>query len=254
MKLIVTTMLIVIATSSLTFSQRKQKKLSSQPTPQQKKTSPTPKQEEPSPLTAPSDEQLVEWGAFTPIFDPLMGIIGAAKRKYILDSRISALLTDIADDTMYLHDKWMSAKAEPSPAIYKSALEVNKSLLEEVVNKGLSAEKALPILQDVRDDLRVKAEECKKSSRGWDSLIELTIITVKDLQPVSGYEVWFVPKGWADRPEKWERFPKLSSPSIKRLAPGRYMFRLKKEVEARAEPVTVGGEGKPRMEQDMRVP
>lgn len=205
--------------------------------------------------TAPPQEAVVQWEDYIDTFADLMNLHRALNRSLgARDRRIKVLLEDISRDISFLRAEWRGNAGSESPATYKASLEVNVALMSEVVKKKLPPKKALPVLQDVRDDLRVKAEDCRLNPQGWDALVEFTVHTKQAMQPVSGYEVWFVPKGWADKPEKWARFSSLSSPTAKPLAPGRYMIRLKKESATAPEPVTVGGEGKPKQDHDMRVP
>ncbi len=163
------------------------------------------------------------------------------------------LLISIRASTTFLRDRWThSLEHPPVPKSYVESLQLDADTLGGLTGRRLSDQNTNAILRDVADDLEIKVAHCKASLKGWASVISVNINTLKQGNPIAGLEVWYVPKGWADVPERWMRCPKLSSPATAgQLPPGKYMVRV---AGAPAVPVTVGGSGKDEQSIDLLVP
>jgi hypothetical protein len=164
------------------------------------------------------------------------------------------LLQSILKDTAFLNSRWHLNKGEPIPRDYVASLTLDADQIAWTKENGIkdSNKTINVILQNVADDLRIKASHCEASARGWASLITVSINTVKaDRTAISGLEVWYVPKGWADFKDRWNRCRTLSSPSAQNLAPGLYMMRVS---NGDAVPVPIGGDGKDTTSVDLLVP
>jgi hypothetical protein len=107
----------------------------------------------------------------------------------------------------------------------------------------------------VASDLEIKAAYIHSSRGTALRLVQVVVHTVKDSKELGGYEVWYVPKGWADDPGAFRRFGRLSSPTYTDLAPGNYLMWVQKgEVSAAKQTFSVGKQGKSRDELDLVTP
>lgn len=167
-------------------------------------------------------------------------------------------LISIRESTAFLHEKWGEFPRGPIPTAYLSSLRLDSDLLREVFHANESEpddqqkEHIDRVLQNIAEDLAIKASHCKTSAKGWASLIWVDINTLRmDGSVVKGLEVWYVPLGWADVKDRWLRCLKLSSPaSVGQLAPGKYMIRVE---GGESVPVKIGGDGKEKQGVDLRV-
>lgn len=200
---------------------------------------------------AQPQQETVAWGDFEPV---LVGLASKAsdiqKALGKEDTKTTQLLDSIKSSVQVLLREW-GRDVSDGPKSYYLGLTSNDELLKNVLEKKFSNAQALKVLQSVADDLRIKAAHCVKSEGGWATLINAIVTTKKDGKVVTEHEVWFVQLGWADAPERWERFPKLSSPTEKSLAPGIYMMRVK---NGESTPIEIGGDGKNQQGVDLIAP
>jgi|ERR1700730_506998 len=180
--------------------------------------------------------------------------IAAANPSKTAGPRFDAKLVEsIRENTAFLQQRWAADTQHGGiPKDYLAGLQLDAEQLRGVVAAARATEKTNGILQDVADDLQVKASHCKSSSKGWASLVSVDINTLKpDGSVVKGLEVWYVLKGWAESSDRWTRCRKVSSPaSAGKLSPGKYMMRI-----ANGEPrvVQIGGDGKDAQSVDLLV-
>jgi hypothetical protein len=167
------------------------------------------------------------------------------------------LIQSINESSDFLKEKWGTDSTQtPIPRAYLESLELDSEQLSRAAqaskNEKVSREQLNAMLKDVAEDLAIKASHCKSSSTGWASLITVEIRTLKDQRPVAGLQVWYVPKGWADMPDRWTRCSKLSTPtSAGSLPPGLYMMRVEKGDPV---PIRVGGDGKDTQSVELLAP
>jgi hypothetical protein len=198
----------------------------------------------------------VEWSEYSGVFSRLRNAVDVVRTSNGDDN----LLEDIDQDISFLSEEWSDNFTDQrSLPAFKNSLEMDSALLGEIQSNHLTGDQAKKAIHNVRDDLHIKAENCKASHglghNGWDSLINLSVITKHGDIPVSGYEVWIVQAGWDNHPEKWTRSSTLSSPALfKKLAPGLYMIKAKKEAVTEAEPMPVGGHSESQQTWDVIVP
>jgi hypothetical protein len=201
-----------------------------------------------------SEVETVGWKAAERPFTDLAENAGTLQSAMAATNDTAAnLLASIRVSTQFLRDRWThSLEHQPVPKSYLESLQLDADILKNLPARKLSDHNANAILRDVADDLAIKAAHCKASIKGWASVIAISINTLKQGNPVTGLEVWYVPKGWADVPERWMRCSKLSSPALAGLLPpGNYMLRI---AAGEPVPVRVGGDGKDMQSIDLLVP
>jgi hypothetical protein len=138
---------------------------------------------------------------------------------------------------------------------YQEALEMDAKLLESLIKRG-DIESVLGKLKEVRSSLELKVKFAASSKGSALRLIQLLVKTVQKQQEVNGYEVWYVPRGWAGAPDKYRRFDDLSSPAIKELPAGNYLIWLQvagRDVTERI-PITLGEDDKSKRRVTLSVP
>jgi hypothetical protein len=163
------------------------------------------------------------------------------------------LIKSIRENTDFLQQRWAADVQHGGiPKDYLAGLQLDAERLRGVVAAATVTEKTNGILQDVADDLQIKASHCKSSSKGWASLISVDINTLKrDGSVVKGLEVWYVLKGWAGVSDRWTRCRKVSSPaSAGKLSPGKYVMRI---ADGEPRVVQIGGDGKDTQSIDLLV-
>jgi len=112
------------------------------------------------------------------------------------------------------------------------------------------------MLEDVAMDLRIKAEQGRRSADGVGKAIRVKARTRSGANEVSGYEVWLAPKVAMDIESARERFRISSSPTGELdLPPGNYAFWARKGETATGQVTKkIGGQGEGQIEVDLEVP
>jgi hypothetical protein len=101
----------------------------------------------------------------------------------------------------------------------------------------------LGLLDSVGRDIAIKAQQCRLF--GGPVPVSVNVISKDHVnQEVSGYEVWFVRKGFEDTPREFRRFERHSSPAARVFNdPGYYVLWLERQepggARARGERVDV---------------
>jgi hypothetical protein len=169
------------------------------------------------------------------------------------NEKAASFLTSIRASTKFLRDRWThSLEHQPIPKTYVESLQLDADILGGLPSRKLADNEMNAALRDVAEDLETKAEHCRLSPKGWASVISVSVNTFRQGAPVAGLEVWYVPKGWADVPERWMRCAKLSSPAkAGQLPPGNYMLRV---ATGPPVPVRIGGSGKDEQSVDLLAP
>jgi hypothetical protein len=145
-------------------------------------------------------------------------------------------------------------KSTPPPA-FVEALEMDANLLE-IISKKREVERALALLREVRSSIELKVKFAKSSKGNALRLIQLLVRTVHGQSEVSNYEVWYVPRGWADVPDKFRRFDDLSSPAIKDMPAGNYIIwvQVTGKIVTERTPITLGDDGSSKRKITLSVP
>jgi hypothetical protein len=144
-----------------------------------------------------------------------------------------------------LNEKWIqdSGAQAPVPRVYFNSLKADVDALKRVGSLERYSAADDDLLRDVARDLELKVIHCNLSSKGWADTVETRVSTMKATAkvPVHSLEVWYAPRGWATDKSHWLRFPRLSTPTEAKLAPGIYMVRYKGGTD---QPMWVGEGGK----------
>jgi hypothetical protein len=161
---------------------------------------------------------------------------------------VNDLLDNIAANTRSLRETARRRKASTIPPEYLESLKLNAELLmsvaEELLNSSYSRTRVIAMLTHVAEDLSTKVIFSQRLMGAGLRLVEFVVHTKKDGKEHGGYEVWYVPRGWLDTPDKFRRSDYPSSPAIMKLAPGNYMVWLKKDkVTTEKVPYTLGKDG-----------
>ena len=173
---------------------------------------------------------------------------GTGNKRAVTVDISPELVKSVQTSSEVLNEKWMANKGGSVPLAYVESIKLDSALLGKLPDLKNNQPQANAILRNTAEDLAVKAEHCRLSPNGWASLISVKVNTLKGGKVVSGLEVWYVPRGWADVPEMWVRCASLSSPATVDLPPGVYMLRV-----SDAQPITtkIGGDGKAEMGVDL---
>jgi hypothetical protein len=173
------------------------------------------------------------------------------------DTDAKALSAKIHDDVLFITQIWLGSKTPYSPG-YELSISYDIALLNDAVKPDTKAADAKAMLADVAADLDVKVAFARKSNgiaESADGMIQVSVTTKKDGQPVNGYLVRCNPKRYADRTTPMFPFSKMSSPTISRVPPGNYVFYAENANHERVGevPITIGLQGKPSEEVDLPV-
>ena len=224
--------------------------------------------------TQSKKEETVKWDDYTAVFRDISDSLTALRSTAGTNQEALQLLDDIGSRNATLKGEWDKAstaawrelsEAPPTAAGWKVnqsrwesmtatpksflvSLKNNLLLLQSIINQKLKDPEMLPLLKDVADDMRIKAGHC--THNGWASLVTVTVVTKKSIDKIEGYEVAYVPAGWANDPTQWVDFPKLST-AFKDLPPGLYKMRIKGCEPKRVE---IDGNGANKQEVELKIP
>ena len=99
--------------------------------------------------------------------------------------------------------------------------------------------KAARLIQEVAQDLNIKADNARHSADGLGREVLVKVRTKREGREIEAYEVWYVQRGMLDDKSFYTRFGKLSSPTEERsLCPGRYALWARKGKNE-GEPATI---------------
>lgn len=180
------------------------------------------------------------------------------------DDKATGWLNKIESSVAFLQGLTTSSSGKEMPEEYLKSIKLDADLLKTLAEKRLSLDPKFDRtelyqgLEDVASDLEIKVATIKRSRGDAVKLIEVFVRAKKGEQEVGGFEVWYVPRGWANNPGQYRRFDSLSNPSnppSMNLAPGNYLMWLSKGKDAtQRQPVRIGGDGRTKREFDLVVP
>jgi hypothetical protein len=180
------------------------------------------------------------------------------------DVKATEWLNKIDSSVAFLKGFTASNSNKEMPEEYLKSLKLNADLLKTLAEKRYSPDPKFDRtelyqgLEDVASDLEIKVATIKRSRGDAVKLIEVIVRAKKGEQEVGGFEVWYVPRGWANNPGQYRRFDSLSNPNnppSMNLAPGNYLMWLNKGKDAtERQPVRIGGDGRVKREFDLVVP
>jgi hypothetical protein len=174
------------------------------------------------------------------------------------------LLDDIEENVKTLAGVATGTRPVVFPAEYLESLTLDADLLKKLAGQKHNPKSAadrkriVAQLKDVDEDVAIKVVALKHGRGGSARLVEVTAHARKEAQDLGGYEVWYVPKGWASNSGAYKRFDGLSNPSSPpsmNLAPGNYLMWLSKGGAAsNRQPVSIGGDGRTKRDLDLVAP
>jgi hypothetical protein len=169
--------------------------------------------------------------------------------------QVRRLVQESSDHVAYLREL---SRANDVPTEYLWHLQLDVELLETIKDIDNPNQKDFVLIDTVASDLRVKSLFAFSQKRSRDNpfkLINVKAHTKKAGDEVSGCEVWYVPVGWADKPEKYQAFDQQSSPTDQMLPPSNYLMWARKDSKTGdKKPVTVGNDRKTEREIDLLAP
>jgi hypothetical protein len=196
-------------------------------------------------------------------FDSLDGSVSKLREVLALHffqqrekEQLSTNLNAIQRNSSFLREISRQVQQSPIPEEYARSLAMDAELLSRIANESPGTAtlraKAILVTREVAGDLSIKAEFVRSARSPGLRSVQVLIRTKNDKGEIGGYEVWYVPRGWADEESAWSRFYRLSSPTWMDLAPGNYIFWLQKaDVRTKKTPVSVGVDGKSKIEIDL---
>lgn len=170
-------------------------------------------------------------------------------------------LKQIIADATFLQESWaawINRRGEaylPGRDRYFERLKQLTSLLRQA-EKTDSAEERSNLITTVAEDMQLKAANCRASEDGLGKSVEVRVNTVGSDGAQSGYQVWFVPRGFFSVEAEHDRFHRLSSPTETiQVPPGGYLMWAEKDGR-KTEPVVqrLGGKGREETLIDLVVP
>lgn len=171
-------------------------------------------------------------------------------------------LNQINQDVAFLQEQVASGELTPVPEQYLKSLALDADLLAELAARpkpeSTTQRQAMTEgVQAVAADLAIKVSHLKSRKKG-PTLVEVTVRAKGNGQDANDYEVWYVPKGWANKDAVFKRFDRLTNqdrPPRMFLPPGNYFVWLKKEPsKTPRQPLTVGGDGHAKREVELLIP
>lgn len=171
---------------------------------------------------------------------------------------IKGWLNSLDSNIKYLAEIADSQTPTKIPPQYDASLRSNARLLETLTRyKSPSAtdrEKLFKGLGDVALDLQIKVTYSRSALGSAFRLVQIVIHTKKQDKEIGGYQVWYVPKGWAAVKDEAKPFDRLSSPTYMELSPGNYvMWTHKDGANSKSQPVSLGEDGRSKKEIDLLI-
>jgi hypothetical protein len=110
------------------------------------------------------------------------------------------------------------------PDAYAINLTLDLHMLEKTLESPVE-EEPYAVLRDVAEDLKIKADHCRKTGVGLGGLVTLVVRTKRGGQELRELQVLYLPKILeVVKDAKPDLFPKFSSPTSCPLPPGRYVM------------------------------
>jgi hypothetical protein len=142
------------------------------------------------------------------------------------------------------------------PDTYAKSLTLDLQVLEKTLMSPVD-DAPYPVLRRVADDLKIKADHCRKTGVGLGGLVTLVVRTKRGGQELRDLQVLYIPKILeVVKDARPDLFPKFSSPTSCPLPPGRYVMWTREPQSNRTGERTVVrvGDGKDTIEWDLPAP
>ena len=168
----------------------------------------------------------------------------------------AALAAETSSQVKFLVSRWRWG--ESVSTAYQEILILDFRMLAAAA-KTADEKRAVAIMREVADDVRIKANHCRNSTRGLGKDVIVQVETRKGDKIDQGWQVFYKYRIYQFT-EKYtpQRFPKPSSPTQNELPAGKYLMWAEKPgglkpLRSKEDVVTVG-EGKQQMEWVLMVP
>lgn len=168
----------------------------------------------------------------------------------------ASLAAETSSQVNFLVSRWRWG--EFVSAAYQEILILDFRMLAAAA-KEADEKRAVAIMREVADDVRIKANHCRNSTRGLGNDVTVQVETRKGDKTDQGWQVFYKYRIYQFT-EKYtpQRFPKPSSPTQNELPAGKYLIWAEKPggpkpLRSKEDVVTVG-EGKQQMEWVLIVP
>jgi len=163
--------------------------------------------------------------------------------------------TRLADDFGTVIRGVKDAKLEPA---YVASLQADADALARARDREVPKDERVRLLRGVAADLNAKAGFEKAVGKDGRRVVKVTAVTKRAGQEVKELQVVFVPRAWDGTEDRYETFPKNSSPTTHEWAPGAYVIWTRdpdqKERVGDRQRKSVGENGKTVVEIDLPAP
>jgi hypothetical protein len=168
----------------------------------------------------------------------------------------AGIATDTSAEIAFLTSRWHWG--ESVSAAYQEGLILDFNMLSSAA-KERDEKRAYAIMREVADDIRIKADHCRNSTRGLGADVTISIETRKGNSQDPGWQVYYKLRIYEfSKGHTPERFPLPSSPTSYVLPPGKYLIWAEKPMKAQSlrskEELIRVGEGKQQLEWVLFVP
>jgi hypothetical protein len=167
--------------------------------------------------------------------------------------KASAVAADTNAEVAFLVSRWHWGEFVSTH--YQENLVLDFRMLASAANET-DKKKAFAIMRAVADDLKIKADHCRNSTRGLGRDVKVQVKTRKGNSEESGWQIYYkmyifeFAKGHTP-----EHFPNPSSPTVHELPPAKYLIWAEKPGHPRSkEDLVTVGEGKQQLDWVLFVP
>lgn len=151
-----------------------------------------------------------------------------------------------------LSSTWPAETPEP----YRRQLAATATLVERAAQED-SGTSLAALVEPLADDLETKLAHCQASGGRLGGLVTVRVRTVHAAREAANWQVLTLPRLFAASPGATPTpFPQLSSPTVERLVPGRYLLWARDPVSGglSERQVLVVGDGRAAVDIDLPVP
>jgi hypothetical protein len=136
-------------------------------------------------------------------------------------AELNAVLTESSKYLQVLQEK---SKDRAVPPAYAESISEDGKIIDSIRMGRRVGSTEWEQIKAVNVDLRVKAEHAEMLPEAAFDSIEVIVRTKKNGQELSNYQVWFVKEAFKNDIAKYQTFDRYSSPSSRKLPPGRYVM------------------------------
>jgi hypothetical protein len=130
----------------------------------------------------------------------------------------------LAESSKYLNLLQERSKDRPVPQDYAQSISEDIEIIENIRGRGIVGSTEWEQIKAVNTDLAIKAEHAEILPEAAFDSIEVIVRTKKNGLELSNYQVWYVKEAFKNDATKYRTFDRFSSPSSRKLPPGRYVM------------------------------